>query len=460
MDNIIDKIIENRKIFMIYCSILIIKDMVHYSSYLHFRQTDFNDLFDTFESSPLFDFSIEDNCGMKSQAIFRVLEGNKGTDNLRSENDVYIKKLNGKFFCYKHISYKELLYNGQIRKKEEQYNGNFTYDCGIVDTLNQHLYIKDGEKCPLYDAGIGKTENLTYYNYLEYPYELYYNNDKYNNQNKRIIGKLILNDGQPCYKLNEKLWRQFDSEKKGKEHLKCELEIFGNFSDDKYKYKGDTTYNQIFKDNLSDKNYETIKYKLNDLKVSLYSREFLGINKTYDENSDISKNKYEKLKNSQEIEHTILFLLSFFIFIVFVMEIIFGIAMIFSQNHNKKSENEYIFSFYIIYFLIFLITMIGQSIFLVRIIYNNVSYNCSDAITNELFKKENENTKKTILYTAINLGLDIFIIFLNFLPILINYLLNKFKERKNLMIRSIYKKNDSANKDSEMEPIIANKASI
>ena len=26
---------------------------------------------------------------------------------------------------------------------------------------------------------------------------------------KKIIGKLILNDGQPCYRLDEKLWRHF-----------------------------------------------------------------------------------------------------------------------------------------------------------------------------------------------------------------------------------------------------------
>lgn len=62
-----------------------------------------------------------------------------------------IKKLNGKYFCYKHTSYRELLYNRQIR---------------IVDTLNQHLYIKDDEKCPLYDAGIGKPNDFTNFNYM------------------------------------------------------------------------------------------------------------------------------------------------------------------------------------------------------------------------------------------------------------------------------------------------------
>ena len=34
--------------------------------------------------------------------------------------------------------------------------------------------------------------------------------------------------------------------------------------------------------------------------------------------------------------------------------------------------------------------------------HNDLSYKCSDDITNEVLKKENENTKKSILYTTIN----------------------------------------------------------
>jgi len=133
---------------------------------------------------------------------------------------------------------------------------------------------------------------------------LYYNNDNYykNNANKKIIGKLILSDGQPCYKINETLWRKFDSDEAGEEHIKCQLEIFGKYNDDRFKQKGDITYNQIYKDNLSDGNYELLKNKLKDLKVSLYSREFLGMDKVCDEKTNISKDKYEKLKKNQRME--------------------------------------------------------------------------------------------------------------------------------------------------------------
>ena len=58
--------------------------------------------------------------------------------------------------------------------------------------------------------------------------------------------------------------------------------------------------------------------------------------------------------------------------------------------------------------------------------HNDLSYNCSDDITNEVLKKENENTKKSILYTTINLGLNIFTFLINILTMVIIYLIEKF----------------------------------
>ena len=97
-----------------------------------------------------------------------------------------------------------------------------------MDTLEQELCIKDNEKCPLYDAGIGNKSNDENYIYNE-TFNVYYNNENYNKENKSIIGKLILNEGQPCYNSNEKLWRQFYFEEAGKTHLKCDIEIFGKW---------------------------------------------------------------------------------------------------------------------------------------------------------------------------------------------------------------------------------------
>ena len=126
----------------------------------YFRETKLEEIFDTFESSPLFDFNVNINYGKNSLEIFHKLDGRVIRNKLyinENEQLTYIDKINGNYFCYKHISYKELLYNYQIIKKEEQCNNKYPKDCGIIDTLNQYLCIKNNEKCPLYDIGIGKT---------------------------------------------------------------------------------------------------------------------------------------------------------------------------------------------------------------------------------------------------------------------------------------------------------------
>ena len=88
-------------------------------------------------------------------------------------------------------------------------------------------------------------EILLIKNYINYE-DIYYNKDNYNEENKKIIGKLILNEGQPCYKLDEKLWRKFDSDEAGEEHLKCELKVFDKLNDDRYENKGNITYKKLY----------------------------------------------------------------------------------------------------------------------------------------------------------------------------------------------------------------------
>ena len=72
--------------------------------------------------------------------------------------------------------------------------------------------------------------------------------------------------------------------------------------------------------------------------------------------------------------------------------------------------------------LIIFACIICQIIFLHRILDNDIYYNCSDDKTNEVLRKERENTKKTILYTEINLGVDILIFLFNIFSLLIVYL--------------------------------------
>ena len=150
-----------------------------------------------------------------------------------NEGKTDIKKVNGKYFCYKHISYINLLNNGQIIKNESECPSEFPKNCGKLDTLEQELCIKENEKCPLYDLGIGNKSDDDNYIYDEYS-NIYYNNDNYTKKNKTIIGRLILNDGQPCYNSLEKLWKKFVSEEAVETNLKCDIEVYGKYNDDRY----------------------------------------------------------------------------------------------------------------------------------------------------------------------------------------------------------------------------------
>ena len=108
---------------------------------------------DLFNSSPLFDFSISEDCGNRTKVIFHKWNGFKAKKMQINQTDIV--KINGNYFCYKHISYKDLLYNGQIIKNGAECPKEYNKNCGRIDTLNQELCIKENEKCPLYDIGIG-----------------------------------------------------------------------------------------------------------------------------------------------------------------------------------------------------------------------------------------------------------------------------------------------------------------
>ena len=134
----------------------------------------------------------------------------------------------------------------------EDCDGEFPDDCGIIDTLNQHLCIdSNSNNCPSYEIGLGEEkgsdESYEYMNEGDKTI-IYYSKigDNYKKENKKIIGKLTLNEGQPCFKLSEKLWRSFVSKEAYEEHLKCELEIFGETTDDRFENKGDISYFNMY----------------------------------------------------------------------------------------------------------------------------------------------------------------------------------------------------------------------
>lgn len=239
------------------------------------KQTDFSNIIDTLESSPLFEFSLNADCKMKSEIVFHTWEGRKDyyiTRDFTIEDVTPLTKINGNKFCYKHISYEKLLKNGQIIKKGGNCPNEYTKNCGIIDTLEQELCIKDNEACPLYDAGIGYIYDSNNYIYNEGNSDVYYNKESYNKPNKKIIGKLILNHGQPCYLSDEKLWKKFSLDEAAEEHLKCDLEVLGKYRDDRYEKKGEISYRRLYMENLNQKSKDLVLKNI-EIKQYLYIKE-------------------------------------------------------------------------------------------------------------------------------------------------------------------------------------------
>ena len=461
-----------RKNVLIFITILIIFSLgvIHFIFFFFLEETDFSDIFDSMESSPLFEFKVDSNCGKLSNVVFHRWEGLKKNPSRNYEveySDKYekadIKILYGKKFCYNKISYKELLYNGQIRKKEEQYDSDYTQDCGIIDTLNQHLYIEEGDKCPIYDVGIEEPDNLNNYDYIKNEdYYIYYNKEDSNTDtNKKIIGKLILSDGQPCYKLEEKPWRKFSSDEAGEGYLKCKVEIFGKLTDERYINKGDITYDILYRENLISNNYQLLKLKLNNYKVSLFQRVFLGIDKACDMKNEISRTKNEKLAKYQKMEKVCLLIEG--ITTIIIPGLAYLLTLFPSTSSNSIVIGQ-ITCLLLLSVLTFLICLICQAVFLGYIVHYSLSYNCSDVITNELLKKEEGKTKRSIIFTAVSLGLDIPLNCV--LCILASYISDEGKEKDTHKSQNISEKDFNQNNSNRIDekPInevkVDNKTSI
>ena len=424
---------RNEKCIIIFDIIaLIALGIIHFVFSFFIKAYDFDNIIDALDSSPLYNFELNDNCNGKSNIVFHTWEGRKEKEyyysrgHLRSREKTVdvtdIKVINGYKFCYdKKKSYRELLYNDQIIKKGENCKINYK-NCGTIDTLEQELCVKEDEDCPLYDVRIvdNNFENNDNNYYTQSDSNIYYNNENYymNVIDKKIIGKLILNDGQPCYNINEKLWRKFSSDEAGDEHLKCELKIFGKYNDDRYENVGKISYSKIYQDNLiTDESRQLFNNIDDSYQVSLYKREFLGIDKECHDNSDNFENKYNKLKNSQESEAALLMSEGIIIFLCFIICVLLM---------RKGSSSECLIILLIVINVLNLIAcIICDAIFLSRMIqYRDISYECSDSITNEVLKNNTSNNKKQILFTALNLGFDVALILGNILAFVIDKIID------------------------------------
>lgn len=221
------------------------------------------------KSAPLFDFEISPSCINKTALVLHKWRG-RGIDSCGDDwkiiDETDLEIVHGQKICYKSKTYKDLLYNNQIKKN----NCDSGYkSCGIIDTLGQILCVNYTEKCPLYDIWISRPNNISVDNYSEKD-GIYYNNESY--KGNKIIGNLILSDGQPCYYNNEILWRKFQKDEMGNGKLQYEKEILGNNRDDRYEERGNMTNKELYLDNLPNRSKEIIISNVKNETVSLFKR--------------------------------------------------------------------------------------------------------------------------------------------------------------------------------------------
>ena len=124
------EMIINIAVVIIAFSLLLIIAITHIVFGFLMKANEFN-AFDLFDSSPLFDFEVKKDCGEKTALTFHrwggrnIIETYTDSDGddrewLKVIDETDIKIINGNYFCYKHISYKDLLNNGQIIKNGKE----------------------------------------------------------------------------------------------------------------------------------------------------------------------------------------------------------------------------------------------------------------------------------------------------------------------------------------------------
>ena len=99
--------------------------------------------------------------------------------------------------------------------------------------------------------------------------------------------------------------------------------------------------------------------------------------------------------------------------------------------------------------------IIAKSVFLGRIVKYNILYNCSDIITNEIFKQEHDKNKQNILYTIINLAADVFFFLFNGILFLIIFLIIKYE--KNILLNNVKKSHINSNSDIPQNDVSSDK---
>ena len=227
-------------------------------------------------------------------------EAQKSCQNFDGEPKDYTI-FNNIYICIKRgtETYIDLLKNNKLKPKGQPCDSGYR-SCGIVDSLENQLCIKDEEQCPITEIDI---ENLEYLNeekiqkYKNYKsldmgngFVMYYLNE--GNENNTIISIIKLSEGYPCINPGEKYWNSHDSEYKNN-LAQCST-FNGKSRDDRYiRFNYYTTKKELYEENGLE-GYITRNIQLDSEKIYLYGRTFYGFNKVENELN------YNEFKETQD----------------------------------------------------------------------------------------------------------------------------------------------------------------
>ena len=168
-----------------------------------------------------------------------------------------------KSFCAirKGKTYKELIQENQIKNKNDSCPENYI-SCGIIDTLDRKLCVKNGEECPITIKDIAPTTDS-------------FINEESENNNNSLISLIEVGENYPCMNYSEKVWTTYDANDRN-DVTSCS-NIGGKEYDDRFILIKGFKINKtdFYKNNDIDDYYITDELK--NLPVYLYGRVLFGL---------------------------------------------------------------------------------------------------------------------------------------------------------------------------------------
>ena len=229
--------------FIIFCCLLILAFQI--STVALFRNSiDPDDIKSFIDSeSPLYNFEITEGTPYDKINItffeFKGREKRQGNTTIKYDEKTFTKIFNNKFF-YKGNDKNYFSYKNEYSVTSGNNCPDNHKPCGILDSSNRILCLKNDDECPINGFGISIIpddpkyegyETKVVFDSIDYTeYYLYYTN---NNIEGQVITEFKLSHGTPCAKISEKNWIKYYNNEI-EDNYKCKTEINGDVYNDRY----------------------------------------------------------------------------------------------------------------------------------------------------------------------------------------------------------------------------------